>query len=242
MRTEFPRVRGHGEAMKERTLDSRRFIETLADDLTPVRPIARLRRIGAGVAFLWIVVAAGAFALLGLRADLLSALAESPAVGVIFVGLVLVAVGGVGAGLAASVPGREVAARGSLATGLVGVSLSAVVGGVLVIRGGAPLVPAAPISADVSCLGVALLLALPPALGALLFMARAAAYRPVLVCLFAATGSVALGALVVHLSCDCIHPRHLIVSHALAPVAGALLLTLPYRAALACAARRVPDS
>ena len=228
--------------MKERRLDARRFIEALADDLTPVRPIARLRRIGAGVALVWLVVAAGALAVRGLRAELLSAMLESPAVGVIFVGLVLVAVGGVGAGLAASVPGREAVVRGSLATGLLGVSLSAVVGGYLVLRGGAPLVPAAPISADVSCLSVALLLALPPALGALLFMARAAPYRQVLVCLFAATGSVALGALVVHLSCDCIHPRHLILSHALAPVAGALILTLPYRAALARAARRASDS
>ncbi len=91
--------------MKERRLDARRFIEALADDLTPVRPIARLRRIGAGVALVWLVVAAGALAVRGLRAELLSAMLESPAVGVIFVGLVLVAVGGVGAGLAASVPG-----------------------------------------------------------------------------------------------------------------------------------------
>ncbi|UCE85918.1 MAG: DUF1109 family protein [Deltaproteobacteria bacterium] len=225
--------------MKGRIPDTRRFIRALAADLRPVRPIPRLGSVALGASLVWLAVGLAALAVRGLRPQLWAALTEHPALGAILVGLALVAVGGIGAGLAAGVPGRDVAVRGSLVAGALGVLLSVGVGGVLSMRGGAPLVPAPAVSADVSCLAVALLLSLPPARVALWFVARSAPHRRLLAGLFLATGSVALGAVVVHLSCDGIHPRHLILSHALAPVAGALLLTLPYRSALARGADRV---
>ena len=218
--------------MKQRTAETFEVIEAIASDLVPVRRIPPLHRSAVAVALLWAVIGGAALAAKGLRPDVAAALLESRGFVAILTGLVLVGAGGVGAALAGSVPGREVAARRSLATGLVGAILCVGVGAVLVLRGGAPLVPAASLGSDASCLTLALLLALPPAVGVLLFSARAAPHRRLLVALFASAGTVALGAVVVHLSCDCIHPRHLILSHALAPVAGALLLTLPYRSAL----------
>ena len=105
-------------------------------------------------------------------------------------------------------------------------------GAVLLLSGTLPLGPVASWSTDLECLTLSFLLALPPALGALAFLSRGAPYRPLLAVLAAATGAVAAGALVVHLSCPCSDARHLILAHALAPVAGGLLLTVLFRAAL----------
>ncbi len=209
-----------------------RLIERLSGDLQPVRRLPRLRAAGAGVALLALSAAALALGFRGPRADLLDALARSPGFAAILAGLALVAVGAIVAALASSVPGRERAARVGLAAGLLGVLLAGVVGGVLVASGSRPLGPPASWSTDLECVAVSCLLALPPALGLLAFASRGAPYRPLLAALAAATGAVAAGALVVHLSCPCSDARHLILAHAFAPVLGGLLLTVPFRAAL----------
>ncbi len=208
------------------------LIERLTGELEPVRRILRLRAAAAGVALLALSAAAFALEVRGPRADLLDALARSPGFAAILVGLTLVGLGGVVAALASSVPGRERAARAGVAAGLLGVLLAGGVGAVLLLSGTLPLGPIASWSTDLECLTLSLLLALPPALGALAFLVRGAPYRPLLAVLAAATGAVAAGALVVHLSCPCSDARHLILAHALAPVAGGLLLTVPFRAAL----------
>ncbi len=181
---------------------------------------------------MWLVAGALALLLRGVRPDLLQLLEPASAFVVILGGLGLIAVGGVVAALATSVPGREGAVQVSLALGLAGVMLAAGVGAILVLREVGPVPMPCPFESDLACFTVACLLALPPALGVLAFVSRGAPYRPLIAVLAAMTGTVALGALLVHVSCPESSPRHVILSHALAPLGGALLLTLPFRAAL----------
>ncbi len=61
---------------------------------------------------------------------------------------------------------------------------------------------------------------------------RAAPYRPIVLVLAAAAGTAALGAITAEASCPHPEMRHLLVAHALAPVVGVLLLTLPLLVAL----------
>jgi hypothetical protein len=208
------------------------LIGKLAENLAPVRRIPRLRQAVLGVIVLWLVVGALALALRGVRPDLLEVLAPGSAFVVILIGLALVASGGVLAAMATSVPGREGAARVSLALGLGGVVLAGGVGAILVLREAGPMPTSCPFANDVACFAVCCLLALPPALAVLTFVSRGAPYRPLLAVLAATTGAVALGAMLVHVSCPATSARHLILGHALAPLVGALLLTLPFRAAL----------
>lgn len=207
-------------------------IRELSERLQPTRRIPRLRTAAWGVALLWMLAAAVALAVRGLRPDLLALLQPASAFTAILLGLALVAVGGVVAALAASVPGREWAGRLGLGLGLLGVLLAAGVGGLLVVREAGAEVPACPFENDLACFSVACLIALPPALGVLTFISRGAPVRPLLAVLTAGTGAVALGALLVHMSCPETSPRHVILSHTLAPMLGGLLLTLPFRAVL----------
>ncbi len=208
------------------------LVGRLSRELGPVRRIPRLRQAAGGIALLWLGAGALALALRGVRPDLLEQLQPTSAFVVILMGLGLVAVGGVVAALATSVPGRVGAARVSLALGFGGVMLAALGGAILVLREAGPAPLACPLKNDLACFTVACLLALPPALGVLAFVSRGALYRPLITVLVAATGAVALGALLVHVSCPESNPRHIILSHVLAPLGGALLLTLPFRAAL----------
>ena len=208
------------------------LIGRLAEDLAPVRRIPRLRQAVLGVIALWLVMGALLLALQGVRPGLLEVLAPDSGFVVILIGLGLIASGGVLAALATSVPGRETAARVSLALGLGGVVLAGGVGAILVLREAGPVPTPCPFANDVACFAVCCLVSLPPALAVLTFVSRGAPYRPLLAVLAATTGAVALGALLMHVSCPTTSPRHLIVWHALAPLTGALLLTLPFRAAL----------
>jgi hypothetical protein len=207
-------------------------IHELSGDLTPVRPLPRLRSAASGVAVLWLAVAVFALASRGLRPDLLQALGSGRAFLVIVVGLGLVGIGGVVAALAVSVPGRGTAVRVGLGFGLAGVLLASGVGAVLVVREAGTGPWACPTGSDLACFAVACLLALPPALGVLAFVSRGSPFRPLLAVLTATTAAVALGATLVQLTCPGTSPRHVIFGHALAPFVGALLLTLPFHAAL----------
>lgn len=209
-----------------------RLIQTLTRNLQPVRRLPRLRVAVTLALLIAAVTGASLLAVDGLRADLPSMLRSSMGFSVIVVGLALVALGGVVAALATSVPGREPAARAGLIMGLVGVGLTTVVGSIFLLRGPAAFAPEPSYLADVNCLSVSCLLSLPPAIGVLAFISRAAPHRLLLTVLAAVTGTVALGALAVHLSCPCVGARHLILGHALAPAMGAMILTVPFHAAL----------
>ncbi len=207
------------------------LIRELVTNLAPVRPIPRLRDAASLVALLWLVSGVGILTLRGLRPDLLQRVATESAFLTIIVGLALVGLGGAMAALAMGVPGRAHAARVGLGLGLAGVILAAGMGTFLVLRESGGVV-ACPFQNDLACISVSSLLALPPALGILVFLSRGSPFRPLLAVLTGATGAVALGALLVHVTCPEASPRHVILSHALAPFIGALLLTLPFRAAL----------
>jgi len=214
------------------------LIQKLSRALRPVQRIPRLRHAAGGVVLLWLAAGTLALALRGLRPDLFQQLDPAGAFVVILAGLGLIAFAGVMAALATSVPGRGMAVQVSLCVGLAGVMLAGGVGGLLVLREAGPVPVACPFETDLACFTLACLLSLPPALGVLTFISRGSPYRPLIAVLAATTGSVALGALLVHVSCPESNPRHVILAHALAPLGGALLLTVPFRAAL----RRVTES
>lgn len=216
----------------------RRTIDELTSGLRPVRRVPRLRLAFGAVALIGVLV--GALALvssLELRTDLIRLVGRDPGFTGILTGLALVAAGGLLAGLAASVPGRERVARAGLALGVAGVATSAITGSALLLAGGLPLRAEPPLSYDATCLATSCLLALPAGLAAVVLAGRAAPYRPLLSALAAASGAVAIGAFAVHLSCPCDGLRHALLAHALAPVSGGVLLAVPFHAALRRAAR-----
>lgn len=205
---------------------TRRLIDALAQDLVPVRPIPPLR---AGVAAVLGVGLAGALVLVlrtGMRPELTAAFASAPFASV-GVGLLLAALGGVVAALAASVPGREREARAGTAIAALGVLLAA--GGaalLLALRGalGAGAWPGpVPISGHLGCLARALALGLAPLAVASFYVVRAVPRDARALALTGAAGCAALGALAVHLTCRVEGALHLLAGHALAPLAGLLV-------------------
>ncbi len=177
----------------------------------------------------------------GPRADLFGLIGRDLGFSAALAGLVLVGVGGVLAGLAAAVPGRELLWRVGLGLGGVGVLIPGGVAALLLANGVAPAEP--PLRSDAACLATSYLLALPAAVAVLGFVVRGAAARPGLAELVAASGAVAVGAVVLHLTCPYDGLRHVLLAHALAPVSGGLLLGAPLswavRRALVVARARV---
>lgn len=208
-------------------------IEELAAGLTPVRRIPRLRAAAARVLLFAALAMALGSALLGVRADLADLIGRDPGFTATLAGLGLVGVGGVLAGLAAAVPGRELLARVALGIGFAGVLVPGGVTLLLLASGPVPAEPA--LGEDAACLVSSSLMGLPVALVALAFVARGAAQRPWLAAWAAASGAVAVGAIAVHLGCPHDGLRHVLLAHALAPVSGGLLL-----GALATATLRRP--
>ncbi len=200
------------------------LIRELARDLRPVRVIAPLRAWTAGVALLGAACAAAAVVWLGPNPALDRLLVSYPAFAAIGLGLVLLTVGGIVAGLAASVPGREGLARIAGSVALLGALVAVGLGSGLALTGPEAAVPLAPLSMAGRCLGRALVLGTPAAALALIFVLRAHAAHTARAVAAASAGAVALGALVSHLTCGQVDVLHLIVGHALPPVAGALLI------------------
>ena len=214
---------------------NRELIRALGDDLEPVTPIPPLRGALAGVLIVWAVVALASWVWSGLRPGGLPSMYSQASVA--FVSAALAAVGGAGlvASLAASVPGRERLAWGAFLLGLASAAMAAGLGTFLVLASPGH-GPGAPGAAHVSCLLRACGVGLLPALGVAVFAARAAPYRPLVIVLGAAAGAAALGAVAAQATCPFGDPIHLLLGHVLAPVAGAVVLTLP----LLLAMRRLP--
>jgi len=207
------------------------LIRELARDLEPVQPIPRIRTVMAGVIALWFAVAAIGLTVLGLRPDLAEAMIGVRGVAAVVAGLGLAGLGGVAAALAMGVPGREVLARAALVLAVFGMVVAVGVGTLLFAM--SPVTEArVPWSGDLACLTVAVLVGLLPAVGVVWFAGRALPFRPVIAVLATAAGTVALGAVTAEASCPHSEMRHLLVAHALAPVFGVLLLTLPLLVAL----------
>jgi len=215
---------------------SRDLIRALGEDLRPVTPIPRLRMALAAVLAAWVAVVLASWAWSGLRPGGLTAMYSQTSIALVIAALAAVGGAGLVASLAASVPGRERLAWGAFLLGLMSAAAAAGLGTFLVAAAPGN-EPGAPAAAHVSCLVRACVVGLLPALVVAVFAARAAPYRPLVIVLGAAAGAAALGAVAAQATCPFGDPVHLMLGHILAPVAGALVLTLP----LLIAVRRLPQ-
>jgi hypothetical protein len=215
-----------------------RLIEQLARDLEPVRRVPRLQHGVLAVGSLAAVSGALALILGGFRADLPRLVAQSLPYNVLLASLALVGASGVLAVLAASIPGREVLARASLSVAVA--ALLTALGSAVAQLGlaASPLPAEAGLFYDAACLAHSCGVALLPACAGVALVSRGAPFRPLAIVAGTAAASVGAGAMFVHLSCDCDGLRHLLVSHAGAPLLGGLLLTLPLYAAFIRLRRR----
>jgi hypothetical protein len=206
---------------------SERLVESLAGNLQPVRPLPSLRRMALLVLAVGGVAAAGGVVYLGANPDLVEAARRYPAFLAIWVGLLVVAVGGVVAALAGAVPGREPEARAAFGVTALGAAIAVGLGGILAFGGPEAGVPAAPAWASGVCASMAALLALPAAAVVLGFVLRGAPGRPLAALAAAGAGAMALGSFANHMHCVQFDAAHLLMGHALAPLAGVLLLAVP---------------
>jgi len=207
-------------------------IRELAQGLEPVRPIPPLRAVltasvGAGLVALavhWL------FGGPGLRTDG-SAVSGLPYLATL-AGLVVTAVGALGAAFAAVVPGREAAARLGALVAAAGLML-ALTGGLRGVAGGYDALSAGELTDCLDCMGRALVLGAAPLCLACAFIVYAAVRLPGAAAALAVAGGMALGAAAVHATCPSDSPMHWLLAHSLAPVAATVLLAAPLAALLA---------
>lgn len=200
------------------------LVRRLTRELRPVRRVPRLRTVLLGTGIAGLTALAVAVLVRGVDPALVADRLGDPVfTGVLLALLVLGPASAVGA-LAASIPGREVARR--------------VAADVACLAAGAVLVPVVLLalrdpdfgrgfSGGLACQAWSLGLGLLPMVPVVVFVARALPRHPWLTAFGAGVAGVAVGALVVHLSCPSRDPAHLLIAHALTPVLGGLLLSLP---------------
>jgi len=203
------------------------LVQQLVRNLSPVKPIARLRVAAAGVVALWVaaVVATawmtGAWPRFGDTEFWLDPVAIT-----ILLGLGCVAAAAVVAALASAIPGRERLAQASgigaglAAIWLIGCGLWAVGGNATESAGGL-------FAGCASCLVHALVLAIPAALAASYYLSRGAPKHRRFASGVAAAGAAGLGALAVHATCSMAGGFHLLLGHCLTPMIAGLVFALP---------------
>jgi len=203
------------------------LVQQLVRNLAPVKPIARLRVGAAAVVALWLAAAVATAWTSGAWPRFGDAAFWSDPLGVaILFGLVAVAVGAVVSALADAVPGREpLAGAGRLVAGAAAVWLIGC--GLWAVGGGGRESAASLVAASASCLAHAVVLAIPAALAASLYLSRGAPQHRLIASGVAATGAAALGALVVHATCNLTGGFHLLLGHCLTPIFAGLLFALP---------------
>ncbi len=207
-------------------ISTERLVEDLARDVAPVSPLPRLRMVLLAVFGVW-AIAFGAMLLLGSG---VTAPADAVPHGdlrflMIGVGAGIFAVGAMLRALAGAIPGREPAARAGVSLAAIGAAVVAL-GGVWALAAGLER-GNFDLGGSLMCMGHAALLALLPMIGVSIFLARAYARRPQVAAIFAATGTMALGVLAVHLSCHAGGWLHILLGHAFAPFAVGCALAVP---------------
>jgi len=203
---------------------SERLIEGLVDDLTPVRPIPRLRSAFAVILALWAALL-GVVLFSSSKGLASGALLHDQVYLASFMGLGLAAVGGALSALAAGVPGRErleIVGLGTACLGLMAAAIACLYG-----LQQPPLETSAPAGLDAICFRHGVILSLLPAGVILGFLVRGWTARPFRAVAVALAGSGALGAVIVHLGCGFVGPRHLLVGHLSVPIVLALLGLYP---------------
>jgi hypothetical protein len=201
-----------------------RLIDGLVEDLAPVTPLPRLRSAFAVVLAVWAavlgVVLGSQEATPGARS-----LTTDPVYIAAFLGLLFAAFGGTLSALAAGQPGRgriETLGLGLSLFGLLGAAIACLIGvGAMEQR------VATPPGADLMCLRHGVLLSLLPGGVVLSFLVRGWTAHPVRASTVGLAATGALGAAIVHLSCDFMGPRHLLIGHLSVPVALAILGLYP---------------
>lgn len=213
-------------------------IRDLTQTLRPVRPIPPLRGVVAAGAGLWLACVLALIWTGDVRPRPWNHPDWSdPGFLSILAGLALVAIGATVGALAESVPGREATARAG--------RVAAALGGLVAILGGLLSTSAAGLGFDVgellaclSCISHAAILGLLSVLVSCGFIAYAVLRRPGASAALAIVGGVALGAMVVHVTCEASEGAHRLVSHALAPWIVASILTLPVSLATRALSKR----
>lgn len=213
------------------TVTTEERIRELARNLAPVRPIPPLRAALAAAVALGLVAVVGHWLLggPGLRAG---NAAQWLPYGASLAGLVMVAVGAIGAALAAAVPGREAAVRLGVRAAVLGLVLGLAGGLWGVLYADTPLAEVDLVTC-LACIRRGLMLGVAPTLLACAFIVYAALRNPGLGTALALAGGVALGAGAVHATCPNDNPLHWLLAHSLTPVAAMLVLTAPLAALLA---------
>ncbi len=207
--------------MSRRQTDA--LVAALKEGLAPVRRNPPLRVVFSLTLVVWAMFATAALVFVGLRGELWQVLATNPTFGALLVGLVIAAAGGTLASLASAVPGRERAFGASF--GVAAAGLATAVGFAVAIAATLDLDagPGPGAGAIGMCLRKAALLSVLPAVVLVGFAVRGWVVRPWLAAVSAAFGSVAVGGLIVHLSCPLSEAMHGILGHAAAPVIGAAI-------------------
>jgi hypothetical protein len=202
------------------------LIHDLVEEVPPVRRIPALRSVMMGVVAVW-AIAVALMWIFGM--PLLDFVRDipwgDPKFVSVLVGLSLIAVGATLAALATAVPGRENVASAGGGAALLGIAIAAGVG--LWTAFGAVPWGAEDLSGCVACMNRAGALALLPVFVASLFLARGFARHPILGAGSAVAGAVALGGIVVHISCRAGGALHLLLGHALAPLFLGFALAVP---------------
>jgi len=202
------------------------LITSLARNLQPVRPVRPLRREVLRVAAVAGAVTVAVVAGLGLRPGLEVVPGPTPFV-VMALGLAAFGLACISAALAFARPGLE---NRGLAYALGGlVSLLVCVGIAAFWILGAPSTEDAMWGGarELPCVLFSISLALPAALFATYLAASAAPIHSVRTAILTGAGGTALGMVAAHLTCRTPGAWHTVLTHALAPLIGALLLAAP---------------
>lgn len=204
---------------------SNRLISSLVDDLEPVRPLPRLRLAFAVILALWAMMLGIVLWAKAGDAGVRSLFTDRIYFGS-FVGLLAASFGGTCSALAAGIPGRERLEVGGMLVSLVGLLAAAAACLVGIYQLGLS-APPSPAGIDAMCFQESALLALLPAGVILSFLVRGWTAHPVRAALVALLGSGALGAMIVHMSCGFMEPRHMLISHLSVPIVFVLLGIYP---------------
>jgi hypothetical protein len=203
------------------------LVQQLVGDLSPMKPIARLRVAVLAVVALSIaaVVATGWMTEKWPRFGEAAFWSDPLSVAILF-GLTTAAAGALVAALASAVPGREPLARaGRIGAGTAVVYLLGC--GLWAIAGGESESAASLFAGSASCLVHSLVLAIPAALAASFYLSRGAPQDRLIASGVAAAGAAGLGAVAVHATCSVAGGFHLLLGHCLTPVIAGLLFALP---------------
>jgi hypothetical protein len=211
--------------MTDSTNATERLIARLGEDLEPVRPLPRLRSAFAIVLTVWATFLG--LAVLGSEATIATgSLMGNQIYLASFVGLVLAALGATASALAAGIPGRE-----NVETiGMMFAAVGLIAGAIACLFGMQSLgidAPNSPPGLDAMCFREGAFLSLLPAGVILSFLVRGWTARPIRAALIALLGAGALGAVVVHLSCGFVGPKHVILGHMSVPIVLTLLGAYP---------------